>query len=132
MVLNSFDKIEFYAEKVYFHHWPPETPKWNNSRKEKIDTDINSNLEKKHISINGKSIQINNYVFDNVRKIGLTIPQFKRQSTMIFEGHCEEFDAHVHVTTRSENYLEIFYNLMKWRDLFFPDTPFLDSKSDSK
>jgi len=120
----DYDRIEFFAEKVYFHHWPPETPEWSDSRKNKVNLEINSNSEAKHISINNKSVQINDYMFDNVRKIGLTIPQFKRQCTMIFEGHCNEFDAHVHITTRNEKYLEIFYNLMKWRDLYFPDTPF--------
>ncbi|QUC64251.1 hypothetical protein NsoK4_07370 [Nitrosopumilus sp. K4] len=121
--------IAFFAEKVYFHHWPPESPKWTESRKEKIEKDINLKKEDKKIIISAKLVQIDNYVFDSVKKIGLTIPQFKRQSTMIFEGHCEDFDAHVHVTTRSEDYLEIFYKLMKWRDEYFPDTPFLDSKN---
>ena len=122
-------RFEFFARKVYFHHWPPDTPKWDTSMKEKVEKYINTNKEEKHILIFDKYIQINEYVFCPVRKIGLTIPQFKRQSTMIFEGHCEEFDAHVHVTTRSENYLEIFNKLMKWRDECFPDTPFLDSKN---
>ena len=129
MLEKNNHHITFYAEKVYFHHWPPETSKWTKSRKEKIEKDINSKKEKKKIVVLAKSIQIDNYVFESVKKIGLTIPQFKRQSTMIFEGRCEEFDAHVHVTTRSKDYLEIFYNLMKWRDKYFPDTPFLDSKN---
>ncbi len=120
----DLDKIEFFAEKVYFHHWPPETPKWRDSTTNKISLDINSNSEIKHITISNKSVKINNYIFDNIKKIGLTIPQFKRQCTMIFEGHCNDFDAHVHITTRDKKYLEIFYNLMKWRDLHFPDTPF--------
>ena len=129
MLEKNNTRFEFFAEKVYFHHWPPETPKWSASRKETVDKDINVNTEKKHILIFDKSVQINEYTFNPIRKIGLTIPQFKRQSTMIFEGHCAEFDAHVHVTTRSENYLEIFNKLMMWRDEYFPDTPFLDSKN---
>lgn len=48
---------------------------------------------------------------------------------MIFEGHCKDFYAHVHITTKSKNCLEIFVNLMKWRDEYFPNTPFLDSKN---
>jgi hypothetical protein len=122
-------EIKFSAEKVYIHHWPPETPTWSVSRKEKVEDDINKNKEKKSIAVIGNTVTINNYKFDSVRKVGLTIPQFKRQSTMIFEGRCEEFHAHVHITTRSKNYLEIFSNLMKWRDVYFPDTPFLDSKN---
>ena len=127
MVENQYDKIEFFAEKVYFHHWPKETPQWSSSRISMVNSDINNNKHKKSILIKEKSIQIDQYIFVKIKKIGLTIPQFKRQCTMIFEGHCEEFDAHAHVTTRSENYLEIFYDLMKWRDLYFPETPFLDS-----
>jgi len=126
---NQFEEIEFSAEKVYIHHWPPETPEWSDFRKDKVDADINTNKEKKQITIKDKSVKINNYRFESVKKIGLTIPQFKRQCTMIFEGRCIEFDAHIHVTTRSENYLEIFNKLMMWRDLYFPDTPFLDSKN---
>jgi len=126
---NRYNEIEFFAEKVYFHHWPKETPQWSEYRISMVDNSINQNTQKKHVLIKEKSIQIEQYIFVNIKKIGLTIPQFKRQCTMIFEGHCEEFDAHVHVTTRSEKYLEIFYNLMKWRDLHFPETPFLDSKN---
>ena len=132
MTANQYDEIDFFAEKVYFHHWPKETPKWSDVRIDVIDNNINQNPQKKHVLIKEKSIQIDQYSFTNIKKIGLTIPQFKRQCTMIFEGHCEEFDAHAHVTTRSEDYLEIFYNLMKWRDLYFPETPFLDSTLNSK
>ena len=121
---HQLDEINFFAEKVYIHRWPPETPKWSLSRKDKVEDDINKNKETKEITIKDKTVKIDNYVFNSIKKIGLTIPQFKRQSTMIFEGHCEEFDAHVHVTTKSENYLEIFNQLMKWRDKYFPDTPF--------
>ena len=125
----SFSEIRFFAEKVYFHHWPPETPSWNESRKFNVEEYINKNKEKKQIIIKHKTVQINNYLFNPIKKIGLTIPQFKRQATMIFEGHCKEFDAHVHVTTSDKNYLEIFNQLMKWREAYFPDTPFLDSKN---
>ena len=128
MVEKQFDEIEFFAEKVFFHHWPKDTPQWSKSRIDKVDDNINKSIQKKHVLIKEKSIQIDQYFFGEIKKIGLTIPQFKRQCTIIFEGHCEEFDAHVHVTTRTENYLEIFYSLMKWRDLYFPETPFLDSK----
>lgn len=126
---HPIDKINFFADKVYIHHWPPETPKWSISRKDKVEEEINKNKEKKQIVIIDKTVKIDNYTFNSIKKIGLTIPQFKRQSTMIFEGHCEEFDAHVHITTKSNNYLEIFNQLMKWRDTYFPDTIFSDSKN---
>ena len=130
MSKNTFDdEFSFSAEKVYVHHWPPETPKWTNSREEKVSQDINQNRNKKQIIISGKIVKIDNYEFRSIKKVGLTIPQFKRQTTMIFEGHCDEFDAHVHITTKSDNFLEIFNKLMIWRDIFFPDTPYLDSKN---
>ena len=126
---QTYKEIQFQAEKVYFHHWPPETPKWADSRRDRISQDINSNKKEKQVKIDGHTVQIDDYVFAQIKKIGLTIPQFKRQSTMIFEGRCDEFYAHVHVTTRSKDYLEIFYHLMKWRDKYFPNTQFLDSKN---
>ena len=129
LLTNNSKPIIFLAEKVYFHHWPPETSRWSNQRKIKVNEEINTNKGKKSIIINGNTVKINDYTFDTVRKIGLTIPQFKRQCTMIFEGHCEEFDAHIHITTKSERYLKIFNQLMAWRDDYFPDTPFQDSKN---
>ena len=118
----------FLAEKVYFHHWPPTTPEWSVTRKSSIDFDINVNKDRKHVVISDKTVKVNDYLFNSIKKIGLTIPQFKRQSTMIFEGRCDDFDAHVHITTRAANYLQIFNYLMMWRDEYFPETPFQDSK----
>ena len=77
---DSIDEIKFFAKKVYIHHWPPETSKWSDSRKSTIQQDINTNKEKKEIVIKKKQVQIDHYLFVQVRKIGLTIPQFKRQS----------------------------------------------------
>ncbi|MFB5611196.1 MAG: hypothetical protein ACE5RT_05255 [Nitrosopumilaceae archaeon] len=119
---NEFMEIRYFANKVHIHHWPKDTPKWSDSRKKQIDEEINKNKEKKQIVVKGKTIRINNYEFNTIKKVGMTIPLFKKQNTMIFEGHCEEFDAHVHITTKEENYVEIFNNLMVWRTKFFPDS----------
>ncbi len=115
-------EIRYLADKVHIHHWPHETPKWSDSRKKQVEQEIIKNKEKKQIIINEKTIKINNYEFNAIKKVGITIPQFKKQNTMIFEGHCEEFDAHVHVTTKEKNYVEILNKLLAWREEFFPES----------
>ena len=121
MLESESKEIRYLADKVHVHHWPLETPKWSDSRKKQVDSEINKNNDKKQIIVKEKTIQINNYEFNSIKNVGVTVPFFKKQSTMIFEGHCEEFDAHVHITTKEENYLEIFNTLMACKDKFFPD-----------
>ena len=60
--------------------------------------------------------------FDKIKKIGITVPLFKNQTTLVFEGHFEDFDAHVHVTTSSQNYVDIFNKLVIWKNRCFPDS----------
>ena len=119
---NDFIEIKFLAEKVHVHHWPLDTPKWSDFINKQVDQDMNKNKEKKQIVITSKTILIDNYEFKAIKKIGLTIPLFKKQSTLVFEGHFEKFDAHIHITTKEENYLEIFNKLMHWRSRYFPDS----------
>ena len=115
-------QITYQANKVYIHHWPLDTPKWSNERKEQIDSEINKDKKNKEISISENAIKINNYEFTNIKKIGISIPMFQKQCTMIFEGHCNEFDAHIHITTKEEDYLETCKKLSVWRDKFFPES----------
>jgi len=118
---NSESKIFFSADKVHVHHWPLNSPVWSKSVKEKIDLDLNKNSEKKKIMINDMQIRINNYEIDKIKKVGVTVPMFKKETTMVFEGHLADFDAHIHITTKSSNYLEIFNKLMLWENRCFPD-----------
>ena len=118
---NDFIEIKFLAEKVHVHHWPLDTPKWSDFINKQVDQDMNKNKEKKQIVITSKTILIDNYEFKAIKKIGLTIPLFKKQSTLVFEGHFEKFDAHIHITTK-EDYLEIFNKLMHWRSRYFLDS----------
>lgn len=121
-MIELLSKITYHAGKVFVHHWPLETPKWSKERKEKVDLEINKNKEKKEINISKKTIKINNYEFTEIKKIGISIPMFQKQNTLIFEGHCQEFDAHVHITTKENNYLEICEKLSLWRDEYFPES----------
>lgn len=37
---------------------------------------------------------------------------------LIFEDHFEKFDAHVHITTKTKEYLEIFNSCIEDQDIF--------------
>jgi hypothetical protein len=119
---DNFTEIKFLAEKVHAHHWPPDTPKWNELTIKQVNDSLNNNKEKKQIVIKSDSILIENYEFTDIKKVGLTIPLFQKQSTLIFEGCFEKLYAHVHITTKSKDYLEIFNKLVHWRSRYFPDS----------
>lgn len=118
---SKFTEIKFFAEKVHAHHWPLDTLKWNDFTNMQVDQYLNKNKEKKQIIIKNNAILVDNYEFKNIKKVGLTIPLFQKQCTIIFEGCFGEFFAHVHITTKATDYLEIFNNLMHWRSRYFPD-----------
>lgn len=119
---SKFTGIKFLAEKVHAHHWPLDTPKWDDLTNKQVDDYLNKNKEKKQIVIKSNAILIDNYEFENIKKVGLTIPLFQKQSTLVFEGSFGEFFAHVHITTKAKDYLEIFNNLMHWRSKYFSDS----------
>ena len=123
MSKNNLDsKIIFSADKVHIHHWPLSSPAWNESTKEKVNNDLNKNKEKKNVVINDHQIKIDDYEFDKIKKVGVTVPLFKKETTMVFEGHFHNSFAHVHITTYSENYLEIFDKIMLWKNSCFPES----------
>ena len=115
-------EIRFQAGKILIHHWPKDTPKWSEERESEIDSKINKNPDKKQIIISERMIKINDYEFSTIKKVGISIPMFQKQSTLIFEGHCQEFDAHVHITTKEDDYLEVCKKLSNWRDEFFAES----------
>jgi len=119
---NLESKIIFSAEKLYVHHWPLDSPVWRKSTKEMVDLDLNNNPEKKKILIKDQIIRINDYEFDSIKKVGVSVPLFKRETRMVFEGHFKDSDGHIHITTKSQNYLEIFNKLMSWKNRCFPDS----------
>lgn len=112
---NSESEINFQADKVYVHRWPMDSQHWSPSFTEEIDA-LNKDKEKKSIRIKETLVQINNYNFEEIKKIGVTVPLFKKETTMVFEGKIQDFYAHVHITTMAKNYLEIFNALMSWKD----------------
>lgn len=118
----EFSEIKFLADKVHIHHWPLDTPKWSNETISQVDNNINKNNEKKQITVRNKTITIENYEFKKVKKIGITIPLFKKQCTLVFEGYFRDVYGHIHVTTKKDDYLQIFNKLMHWRIKYFPDS----------
>ena len=117
---NSIEPIIFLADKIYVHHWPLDTPKWSTEIQEKVNSDLH-NKDKKQIQIKDKQIKINDYLFSHLQKIGITVPLFKKETTMVFEGKFEDYYAHIHITSRDKNYLELFNNLMSWKNTLFAD-----------
>ena len=113
-MLSDFE-IKYLADKVLVHRWPHDTPIWNDSIKKQLDDSINKNLQKKQIIVGENSIQIENIAFNSLKKIGISVPFFKDECTLILEAQFGELFAHIHITTKSENFLEIFNQLISWR-----------------
>ena len=119
---SEFQEIKFLAEKVHAHYWPLDTPKWTDHINKQIDKNLNQNKEQKQVLIKNNSVSIDKCKFITIKKVGLTIPLFKKQFTLVFEGQFETFYAHVHITMQEENYLETFNNLIHWRSKYFSDS----------
>jgi len=111
----SDSEIKYLADKVFVHRWPHDTPMWGDSIKKQIDDCINKKLEKKQITVRGKIVQIENFEFNSLKKIGISVPFFKDECVMIFEAQFGEFFAHAHITTKSGNFLDVFNRLISWR-----------------
>ncbi len=100
------------------HRWPQDSPEWDDFTQKQLDDSINKNPEKKQVTIREKTIQIENFKFNSLKKIGVSVPFFKDECTLIFEAQFGKFFAHVHITTKSESFLDIFNQLMSWRHKF--------------
>jgi len=47
-VLSEF-QISYFADKVFVHHWPKNSPQWSDSLQKKLDVLINKNSDKKKL-----------------------------------------------------------------------------------
>jgi hypothetical protein len=111
-------QIIFFAEKVYVHYWPKDSPIWDEPLQKKLDKYINKNLNSKKIIVKSNIITIENFQFTHLKKIGVSIPFFKNECTMIFEGKFKDVFGHIHITTKSDNFLDIFNQLISWKNNF--------------
>ena len=106
----------YLAEKVHVHRWPQDSPVWDGSTTHLIDKSINKNPENKRIVITDTLLQIEDLKFHSLCKIGVSVPFFKDECTMILESQFgSSLCAHIHITTRSEDYIDIFNQLTAWK-----------------
>ncbi|WP_371503703.1 hypothetical protein [Nitrosopumilus adriaticus] len=118
--MSSFE-LTCMADKVHIHRWPKDSPDWDEESIEELDKTINKNPDKKQITVGESTVKIQHVKFYSLKKVGVTVPLFKDECTIIFEAKFGELFAHVHITIKNENYLEIFNQLIEWRKKFFPD-----------
>ncbi len=111
-------KIEYLSDKIHVHRWPKDSPIWDDSTQKELDDSINKNPKKKQVTIKEKIIQIENFEFTSLRKIGVSVPFFKEECTLIFEAQFGKLSAHVHITIKSKNYVDIFNQLVSWKNKF--------------
>jgi hypothetical protein len=108
--------MHYLADKVFVHHWPKDSPIWSDSLQQKLDVSINKNSSKKEIIVDSDIIQIENFKFSSLQKIGISVPFFKEECTIIFESQIEDVFAHVHITIRGDNFIDIFNQLISWKN----------------
>ena len=108
----------YLADNVFVHHWPKNSPQWSDSLQKKLDVLINKNSDKKEIIINSHTIGIKDFEFTCLKKIGISVPFFKEECTMIFEAQFEDVFTHIHITIKSNSFLEIFNELISWKRKF--------------
>jgi len=114
-------EIKYLSEKIHVHRWPQDSPVWDDSTQKQIDNSINKNSNKKQVIVKEKTIQIENFEFVSLKKIGITVPFFKKECTLIFEAQFGKLYAHVHITIKSENYVDVFSELTSWKNRVFPN-----------
>ena len=113
--------IKYQSDKIHVHRWPQDSPIWGDSIQKALDNSINKNHKKKQVIIKEKIIHIENFKFTSLKKIGISVPFFKKECTIIFEAQFDKFFAHVHITIKSKNYVELFNQLTSWKNTLFPN-----------
>ncbi len=111
-------EIKYLSDKIHVHRWPQDSPLWDDLTQKQLDDSINKNSEKKQITIREKTIQIENFEFTSFKNIGISVPFFKDECTLIFEAQFGELFAHVHISIKSENYVDVFNQLTSWKKNF--------------
>lgn len=117
----SDSDIKYLCKKIHVHRWPRDSPVWDESVQKELDDSINKNHTNKQVTIKDDVIQIENFKFTSLKKIGITVPFFKKECTLIFEAQFGNLFAHVHVTVQSENYVDVFLQLTEWKNRVFPN-----------
>ena len=114
-------EIKYLSDKIHVHRWPQDSPLWDDLTQKQLDDSINKNSEKKQITIREKTIQIENFEFTSLKNIGITVPFFKKECTLIFEAQFGKLYAHIHISIKSKNYADVFNQLTSWKNRVFPN-----------
>ena len=114
-------EIQYTSDKIHVHRWPRDSPVWDVSVQKELDDTINKNPEKISVDIKTKTVLIGNIEFYSLKKFGITVPFFKKECALIFEAQFGSLFAHVHITIKSENYVDIFNELTLWKNKNLPD-----------
>ena len=117
----SDSQLYFTSDKIHVHRWPKDSPVWDDSVQKEIDDSLNKNPEKIRVIIKKDTIVAGNIEFYSLKKIGITVPFFKKECTMIFEAKFGNLFAHVHITIKSEDYADVFNKLTLWKNTNFSD-----------
>ena len=117
----SGSEIKYLAGKVFVHRWPKDGPEWDDSVQQELNDSINKNPEKISVTFKEKSILINNIEFYSLKKIGISVPFFKEECAMIFEAKFGSLFAHVHVHIKSKDFVDVFNNVISWKNKNFPE-----------
>ena len=105
MIQKSFcllpdSEFHYDVKKIHVHRWPKDSPPWDDSVQRELDDSVNKNPESKKVTIKEKTILIGNIEFYSLKKIGISVPFFKKECAMIFEAQFGK---------RSDKLLPIFF-----------------------
>lgn len=119
--LLSDSEFHYDVKKIHVHRWPKDSPPWDDSVQKELDDSVNKNPESKKVIIKEKTILIGNIEFYSLKKIGISVPFFKKECAMIFEAQFGNLFAHVHIHIKSFDYVDIFNKLISWKNTNFSD-----------
>ena len=109
------DSLCFFADSAYAHRWPRDSPAWDGDVQRRLDGSINKNPERTRVAVGPDSVTVGPVEFHSLRKVAVSVPFFKDECRMIFEAEFGGLSAHVHLTIKSGDFLEIFNRLMAWK-----------------
>ena len=109
----------FVATRVFAHKWPRDTPEWGRAFQrlvnDMINTGTSTGCDTREVVLSDRTVAINGLVFESLKNVGVSIPFFKKECRMIFEGLHAGRHAHVHVYAGLEDeYLDAFGRITRW------------------
>lgn len=105
----------FVATKVFVHRWPHDTPEWGSKFKALIDSDVNTNNGTRNVELRDGAVVISGHKFDSLKNVGVSVPFFKKECRVMFEGVTTGMYAHAHLYVKNPDaYLAAFDTITCW------------------